>query len=130
MRIFVLLLSFLFIPGIVSAEEEESAPPNIEYLEMTPKFTVNLEGRKTYLLVNVQLLVEGDEHIEKIKQHFPALRHQLIMLYSGRPANELKTAEQREKLREETLITFRETLEKFSNSDGLRDVFFTEFLVQ
>ena len=130
MRIFVLLLSFLFIPGIVSAEEEESAPLNIEYLEMTPKFTVNLEGRKTYLLVNVQLLVEGDEHIEKIKQHFPALRHQLIMLYSGRPANELKTAEQREKLREETLITFRETLQKFSNSDGLRDVFFTEFLVQ
>jgi flagellar protein FliL len=129
-RIFVLLLSLFFFPGMVMAEEEESAAAAVEYLEMTPKFTVNLEGRKTYLLVNVQLLVEGAENIEKIKKHFPALRHQLIMLYSGRPADELKTAEQREKLRKETLNTLRETLEKLSNGDGLRDVFFTEFLVQ
>ncbi|WP_419621972.1 hypothetical protein, partial [Thiolapillus sp.] len=69
MHILVLLLSMVFLPGFAAAEEEEVAAPALEYLEMTPKFTVNLQGRKKYLLVDVQLLVEGDTQIETVKKH-------------------------------------------------------------
>ena len=129
MRIFILLLSFLWVPGFVFAGDEEVNAPTIEYLEMKPKFTVNLAQPKKYLAVKVQLMVEGDEFIEKVKKNLPALRHELIMLYSGRSADDLQTMEQREALRKETKEAITAVLDKFSNSDGFRDVFFTEFLI-
>lgn len=128
MRIIYILLFMLLLPVSVYAEEE-APEPDIEYLEMTPKFTVNLAERKKYLRVNIQLLVEGKDAIDKIKHHFPALRHELIMLFSGLPVADLQTMDQRESLRKSALDTMRETLSKLDNSDGLRDLFFTEFLV-
>ncbi|MGR9044217.1 MAG: flagellar basal body-associated FliL family protein [Gammaproteobacteria bacterium] len=129
MQVLVVLLSLLFLPGFVLAEEPAEAKPAIEYLEMAPKFTVNLAGRRKYLMVDVQLMIEGKENLDKFKKHMPAIRHELIMLYSGRDEAELSSMEQREALREETLKAVRKILEKYDNSDGLRDVFFTEFLL-
>jgi len=129
MRILILCLSFLLVFNTAYAGEDEVAEPVIEYLEMSPKFTVNLDKPNKYLVVNVQLMVEGEKYIEKVRKHLPALRHELIMLYSGRPSTELQTMEQREALRDETKKAITKALEKHSNSDGFRDVFFTEFLV-
>ncbi len=130
MPIWVLLLSMMFVSGPVLAEEPETAKPALEYLELTPKFTVNLQERRKYLMVDIQLLVEGDTQIETVKKHFPALRHALIMLFSGRPMNELQGAGQREKLRQEALLKVRETLDRYAGNDAVRDLFFTEFLMQ
>ena len=103
MRFFILFLSFFLTSNYAFAgDDEESAESVIEYIEMSPKFTVNLDKASKYLLVNVQLMVEGAENIEKIKKHLPALRHELIMIYSGRSATDLQTMEQREALRQET----------------------------
>ena len=130
MRIFILFLSFfLVVNNGYAADDEETVEPVLEYLEMSPKFTVNLDKPKKYLVVNVQLLVEGENYVDKVKKHFPALRHELIMIYSGRSASELQTMEQREALRQETKEVISKALDKYSNSDGFRDVFFTEFLV-
>jgi flagellar FliL protein len=130
-RLIVLLLSILLMPSFVLANEEktESAESGMEYLEITPKFTVNLAEPRKYLLVNVQLLMEGPEAIEKTKKNLPALKHELIMLFSGRSAESLQTVEQREALRQETLLAVRKVLDKYENSEGFRDVFFTEFLI-
>jgi flagellar FliL protein len=131
-RLFVLLLSFLLIPSFAVANEgkSESSESGIEYLEITPKLTVNLAEPRKYLLVNVQLLVEGAEAVEKIKKNMPAIKHELIMLYSGRPADSLQTMEQREALRKETLEAIRKVLDKYEKSSkGFNDVFFTEFLI-
>ena len=129
MQVLILLLSLTLIPGYAMAEEEEGTEQAIEYLEMKPKFTVNLAERKKYLMVNVQLMVKGEERIDKIMKHFPALRHQVIMLLSGLPSVELQTVPQREKLRQQALQKMRETLDKYDNSEDLMDLFFTEFLV-
>ena len=131
-RVFLLLLSLLCMPTYVFAgDDEESTEEVIEYLEMKPKFTVNLAEPRKYLRINVQLMVEGDKEIEKVKKHLPALRHGLIMLFSGMSVADLQTMEQREKLREEAKDVVETALEKHAkNSDGLRDLFFTEFLVQ
>ena len=130
MRIFILFLSFfLVVNNVYAADDEAPAEPVIEYLEMSPKFTVNLDKPKKYLVVNVQLMVEGENYVEKVKKHLPVLRHELIMLYSGRSADELQTMEQREALRQETKKVITKALDEHSNSDGFRDVFFTEFLV-
>ena len=129
MRILILCLSFLFFLNTAYAGDDESAEPVIEYIEMKPKFTVNLEKPGKYLVIKVQLMAEGGKYIERIKKHLPALRHELIMLYSGRSSTDLQTMEQREALRLESKKAIVKALEKNSNSDGFRDLFFTELLV-
>jgi len=129
MRILMFCLSFLLISNTAYAGDEESVAPVIEYIEMKPKFTVNLEKAGKYLVVDVQLMAEGEKYIEKIKKNLPALRHELIMLYSGRSSADLQTMEQREALRVESKKAITKALDRLSNSDGFRDLFFTELLV-
>lgn len=140
MRLWVVILSLLFMSAAVANEggAESEAEAGVKYIEMTPKFTVNLAEPKKFLLINVQLLVEGAAAIEAVKKHMPALRHELIMLYSGRPSAELQTMEQREALRQETTTIVRETLEKMEgghhakkghSEEGFQEAFFTEFLI-
>lgn len=108
---------------------ESSGGPAIEYIEMKPKFTVNLVEPKKYLMANVQIMVEGEKEIEKVKKNMPAIKNALIMLYSGFSIADLQTMEQREALRVKTKDEIRNVLDKYANSDGFRDVFFTEFLL-
>ena len=126
----ILLAFMLLLPALgFAASNDEEAGPVIEYIEMEPKFTVNLAEPKKYLLVNIQLLVEGSENVEKIKKHAPMLRHEIIMMLSGMHIDELQTMEQREALRIKTKELITQALDKINNSDGFRDVFFSEFLV-
>lgn len=130
MRKVFLLVALLLLPvfGHASGKEEKEGPV-IEYLDMDPKFTINLAEPKKYIMVHVQLLVEGAEAVEAIKKHMPMLRHKIIMLMSGMHANELQTMEQREALRDKTKETLKEALKKIDADDGFEDVFFSEFLV-
>lgn len=134
MRKLILLASLLMMSSLVLASEsekkaDESAGPVIEYLEMKPKFTVNLAEPKKYLLINIQLLVEGAGAIEKIKKQMPALRHEMIMLLSGMHITDLQTMEQREALRGKTKQVIADALSKTQSNEGFKDVFFSEFLI-
>lgn len=134
MRTLLLLISLVLLPLVASANSgekkaDESAGPVIEYVEMKPKFTVNLAEPKKYLMLNVQLLVEGAEHVEKVKKHMPVLRHEMIMMLSGMQSADLQSMEQREALRMKTKQLITDLLTKIQNSDGFRDVFFSEFLI-
>ncbi|MDD5227482.1 MAG: flagellar basal body-associated FliL family protein [Methylococcales bacterium] len=158
MRLFILLFSFLFISNFAFAAEgeEKGDGTGIEYMEITPKFVVNLIEPKKYLSINVQLLIEGKETSAKIKKHMPALKHELIMLFSDRSMDSLQTMEQREALRQESIDVIHKTIDKAEGveeseevpvttdphkktkakdyshlpSAGFKDAFFTEFLLQ
>lgn len=136
MRKMIFLMMLMCLPALGFANSgggeaaaEESSGPAIEYVEMKPKFTVNLAEPKKYLMLNVQLLIEGKENIDKIKKHMPVLRHEMIMMLSGLHVTDLQTMEQREALRVKTKQMITDLLIKIQNSDGFRDVFFSEFLV-
>ena len=126
--ILLMLMSLLPVLGFAKPDEE-NAGPVIEYVEMAPKFTVNLAEPRKYLMVNIQLLVEGAEAVENVKKHMPMLRHEIIMMMSGMHVADLQTAEQREALRIKTKELITQSLEKIHKSEGLTDVFFSEFLV-
>jgi flagellar FliL protein len=146
MRLLIVVFTVLFMSVVVAEEGKESeAESGVKYIEMAPKFTVNLAEPKKYLLINVQLLVEGPKTIEAVKKHMPALRHQLVMLFSGRPSADLQTMEQREALRQETNTVIRETLEKMEEGhkghgeaaeeeghgkEEFKEAYFTEFLIE
>ncbi|WAR46784.1 flagellar basal body-associated FliL family protein [Methylomonas rapida] len=134
MRKLILLALMLLLPtwGFAKSEEhgsDGSSGPVIEYVEMGPKFTVNLAEPKKYLLVNVQLLVEGAENVDVVKKHIPMLRHETIMSLSGMNSADVQTMEQREALRIKTKELLNQSLEKVHGAAGFKDVFFSEFLV-
>lgn len=129
MRFLILLFSLLMLPTITMAEEGEKSESGTSYIEIAPKIVVNLIDSKQILAINVQLLVESEETIEGIKKNMPALKNALIMLYSSKKIEEIKTAGQREALRKETFEAIKKTLEKYAGShEGFKDVFFTDFM--
>lgn len=125
----VLLLS-IATPLGAGEEEEEKPSPSIEYLPLQPKLIVNLAGRRHYLRVDVQLMIKGKEHLERIQKHLPMIRHALIVLLSDLPPEKVAAVGERERLRQEALAEVRRILDRYTDSDGLKDIFFTEFLIQ
>jgi len=127
-----LILLLILAPAAWAGDEEdeEKAVPEIEYLDVQPKLVVNLAGRHHYLRADVQLMIKGKDNLERIRQHLPMVRHTLLMLFSDLPPDKVADVSEREKLREEALNRIRKVLDRYSDSDGLKDVFFTEFLVQ
>ena len=122
MQKLILLVLMLLLPvlGFAKSEEksEESQLPVIEYVDMAPKFTVNLAEPKKYLLVNIQLLVEGAANVEKIRKHMPMLRHEMIMMLSGMHIADLQTMEQREALRVKAKELIAQALAKIHSDEG------------
>lgn len=130
MRFIIFMLTCFVCSGSLYANEEEKAEAETEYYSLDPKFVVNLQGRRSYLRVDIQLLVASGENVESIRTHNPALRHELIMLFSNYAADQLASAEQRESLRMSALEAVREALGTNINSDAVKNLFFTQFLVQ
>lgn len=128
----LLALLVLAVPAWAGDDEEEGeeAAPEIEYLALQPKLIVNLAGRRHYLRADVQLMIKGKDNKERIQKHTPLIRHALIMLFSGLPPEQVADISQREQLREKALTEIRKLLDTYSDSDGLKNLFFTEFLVQ
>ncbi|HHJ39062.1 MAG: hypothetical protein AXA67_01420 [Methylothermaceae bacteria B42] len=129
----VFIVFFVCVSLSWAGEDEEegaSSAPEIEYLPVKPKLIVNLDGRRHYLRADIQLLVEDKENLERIRKHLPLIRHALIMHFSNLPMQKVADISQREQLRESALNEIRKVLDRYSDSYGLKDVFFTEFLVQ
>jgi flagellar FliL protein len=80
--------------------------------------------------IDIQLLVDGSEEADKIREHMPAIRDSLIVLLSGRDLDQVSDVQEREKLRQEAKEEIRRVLERFHAGEGLKDLFFTDFMVQ
>lgn len=126
-----LLLMVVMMPSWAAEEDgEESRQPEIEYLPVKPNLVVNLAGRRHYLRADVQLMIKGEDNLERIQKHLPLIRHTLIMHFSNLPPEKVAEISEREKLRESAFNEIRKVLDQYSDSDGLKDIYFTEFLVQ
>lgn len=126
----ITLVLCLVLASYFAHAKAEDSQLAAEYLPLSPKFIVNLKEWKSFLRVDVQLLIASEEDAEKIRPHLPAIRHALIMLFSNYGKDDLTTNEQREQLREQALQETKATLKKYAGSNGVKDLFFTEFLIQ
>ena len=89
------------------------------------------EGSARYLQVTVEAMSRDTAVMESLKNFEPAVRNDLVMLYSGQDNATLMTVEGKEKLRAATLGIIRKVLDsEGGNGNGLEAVYFTSFVIQ
>lgn len=119
-----------------SAEGEAARPAErrgpVQYIALSPAFVVNLadEGSPRYLQAEVQVSTRDARAARELEAHMPAVRNALLMLFARQTQAELRTAEGREKLQQETLAAINAVLEQESGAAGVDGVFFTNFVTQ
>ena len=102
------------------------------YFALEPAFTVNLadEGATRYLQAEVQVMARNQEAIDAVTLHMPVIRNQLLLLLSQNKVADLKSLEDREKLREKALEEVRKILKKETGKAGVEALYFTSFVTQ
>ncbi|WP_017429054.1 flagellar basal body-associated protein FliL [Vreelandella jeotgali] len=116
-----------------SAEAQEVAKPKAPiFLEIEP-FTVNLTGDRSgsRLLYTGITLRTGDKPSKKtLAQHMPQVRSRLLTLLSDKHADELTSPEGKKQLSRDIIAKLQEPLAENQPPVDLREVLFTEFIVQ
>ncbi len=106
----------------------------LSYVPLDPPFVVNFNsGTDTdvrFLQVSVELGTRDPAVADSIKEHRPAIRNNLVMLFSSQDPQALNTRDGKEKLRDETLSEVQKVLKRETGSPGVENVFFTSFVMQ
>lgn len=111
---------------------EEDAPGPAIYVSLDPPFVVNLTGggAARFLQITVDVMTRQPEVEEHVKNHMPAIRNNLVMLFSSQTAETVSTLEGKEHLRDEALKVIQEILETETGDPGIEAVYFTSFVMQ
>jgi flagellar protein FliL len=103
------------------------------YLTLDPPFVVNFTHRGTlrYLQVSLDLSYDKPALLEKVKAKMPAVRNDLIMLFSNQDYEVLSTASGKEHLRQEILKAINHIIEvEPKEGEEVGQVYITNFVMQ
>jgi flagellar FliL protein len=111
---------------------QDSAKKPAIYYPMQPVFVVNFMtgGRQRFMQLEINLMLRDQDIIPALELHMPAIRHNLVMLFSGQIYEDLQTAEGKELLRLEATRNVQKTLEGEIGQPGIEQVLFTNFVMQ
>ena len=116
------------------AKAEKAKPPAAPiYFKYDPAFVVNFggEGSARYLQVMVETMTRDPAMAETIKNNEPAVRNDLVLLFSSQDNATLLSAEGKEKLRQSTLEAIRKVVAAEGGDPKLvENVYFTSFVIQ
>ena len=125
---------FLLMTQPVHAEDDESeeGKTSMTYIPLDPPFVVNFGPGSTvrFLQVTVELGTRDADAIELIKNNRPAIRNNLVFLFSDQDASVLETREGKSRLREDALSEARRVIQEEGGKDGIDTIYFTSFVMQ
>jgi|TARA_B100000965_G_C19351958_1_gene652221 flagellar FliL protein len=116
--------------GEVQQQTIELTPPVFTRIE---PFTVNLADDRygsRLLYTGITLRVGNEQSKAIIEEHMPQVRSRLLILLSGKQANELTSTEGKEELAQAIISRLNVPLTENQPPLDLREVLFTEFIVQ
>lgn len=130
--------TWLALKPAAASEKKTAAAPEAPraapiYYKFDPAFVVNFgaEGSARYLQVTVEAMSRDPAILDNLKNNEPAVRNDLVMLFSSQDNASLMSAEGKEKLRTTALDTVRHVLtEQGFNGAQVEAVYFTSFVIQ
>ena len=121
-------------------DQRDSGEAQQQTVELTPPvftriepFTVNLADDRygsRLLYTGITLRVGNEQSKAIIEEHMPQVRSRLLILLSGKQANELTSTEGKEELAQAIISRLNVPLSENQPPLDLREVLFTEFIVQ
>ncbi|MGM8849133.1 flagellar basal body-associated protein FliL [Salinicola halophyticus] len=112
-------------------EDEPVEPPVPIFVTIQP-FTVNLQSDygDRLLYVGLSLRVDDQRTRDFLEQHMPEVRSRLLMLLSGKSAEELIKPEGKTRIKQQILGLFDEPITTPQPQLSIDDVLFSDFIVQ
>lgn len=115
---------------VAAQKEDDHKPPVFVPLEV---FTVNLQadgGNDHILQVAMDLKVGDEKVVEEVKAHMPEVRNGVLLLLSGKTAEQIGNQEGKQKLSAEILEQVNKPLNVKEAGKGVTGVYFTSFVIQ
>lgn len=114
-----------------TTDEPPAKPPAPIFVTISP-FTVNLQSDygDRLLYIGLSLRVEDQTTSDFLSQHMPEVRSRLLMLLSGKSAEELIKPAGKVELKQEILDLFDEPITTPQPTLSIDDVLFSDFIVQ
>jgi len=111
-------------------QKETKAPLN--YVPMDPPFVVNFNADTDvrFLQITVEVGTRNPKAVDLVKEHRPAIRNSLVMLFGSQDPDTLNTREGKEALLSETLAEIQKVMTEETGDAGVDSVFFTSFVMQ
>ncbi|MFT4564442.1 MAG: flagellar FliL protein [Gammaproteobacteria bacterium] len=103
------------------------------YVALEPAFVVNFQDKSNktkFLKAELNVVTIDDEVPDAIAKHMPAIRNNLILLFSRQIYEDLLPHDGKEALRAEALSQVQAVIEKQTGKPGVDDLFFTSFVMQ
>lgn len=115
-----------------TAKKQKQAKGPLNYVPMDPPFVVNFNADTDvrFLQITVEVGTRNPEAVDLVKEHRPAIRNSLVMLFGNQDPDTLNTREGKETLRSETLAEIQKVLTEETGDAGVDSVFFTSFVMQ
>jgi flagellar FliL protein len=118
-----------------AAASQPTAAPRAApiYYKLDPAFVVNFggEGSARYLQVTVEAMSRDAAALDALKNNEPAVRNDLVLLFSSQDSATLLSAAGKEKLRAATLDAIRKVLaDEGVHGEKIEAVYFTSFVIQ
>jgi flagellar FliL protein len=120
------------VPGKPAAEAAPTRTAAI-YYKFDPAFVVNFgtDGNTRYLQITLEAMSRDQAVIDEIKNNEPAIRNDLVLLYSAQQPEALLAPEGKEKLRQATLDAVRKIIAgEGAKAEAVEAVYFTSFVIQ
>lgn len=124
-----LLAALFLVSTVASAGEGGGEGGGAGGYERLEPFTVNLVGLRQMIQLSVTLKPAKPDASEKIKLYMPAIRHEIILLLSGKTVEQMQSAEGKQKLILETRYAANKAL-GLTSKDGVADVLFESIIIQ
>lgn len=103
------------------------------YHKFDPPFVVNFGGAENsrFLQITVEVQTRDPALPEMLKANEPAIRNDLVLLFSGQQYETLMTTEGKENLRKQTGDAIRKVVaHEGAKPEAVENVFFTSFVIQ
>ena len=117
--------------------EQQSAQPAkakapMTYMPLSPAFVVNFppDSDIRFLQIDVQVGTRDPAMLDGIKATLPAIRNDLVILFSSQDPSTLTTREGKEKLRADSLEVVKKVLKSETGRANVEKIYFTSFVMQ
>ena len=120
--------SIFFFTAVATAKEGETI-----YHGIRPNFVVTIKsesGIASFLLLKLDVVTRSQDVITALKDHDLLIKDRLTAFYIRQKVEELKSMEDKEKLRKVSLETINKALVDAVGFSGVENVLFTEFILE